>query len=166
MKISILLTSLISFGQCSDMNVNQYNQIEFNNNLLTSIINSKGVSNQVNTFFSNSLNESTGSEPDNWIKYESSEVDMRFDDGEYNLMTGQMEYQLTIINIKSSQYAVKFNGITINVGDNVQVLGTNPPIITYNDGRRSACYKIGSESLAFYLSLNNTITSIQYQYFN
>ncbi|WP_298955208.1 hypothetical protein [uncultured Nonlabens sp.] len=165
--LTIIVFSTSCISQTNDLSVLQYQNIKFDGNLITDIIDTRGSLTQLNQYFNESFNHSTYNEPSYTVIYNTISVELTFKDGERDSNNLISDYQLTNLKLKDSSKSLFINGIALSVGDNINILGAVNSMNDPSTRQKKVVFRIGSEVIRISFNRNtNVITLIEYEYFN
>jgi len=133
--------------------------ISFNGITLGSIIDTKGDPAKVNTLFGMTMEANKSNDPNYfWINFGNDAIGFTFDE-----LIGDLD--LSRLEVKSNQVAVKIGDKIIHIGDSIEKLG-NIKILTQTDGNKVILF-ITKESDGVWISIDfnpttKIITKISY----
>ncbi|WP_213520883.1 hypothetical protein [Nonlabens sp.] len=170
-KLFIILITIISIScnsQTNNLTAYQYQNIKIQNIYLSDILGTGGDSSSLQNLFSDNFTIENGNEPGYWKQFESSSMYCLFQNGVQDEFRNNVtDYQLTNLRIKDDSKTLFINGLIVKIGDNISVLGNVNTMNNPATGEKKVVFRIGSEVIRIsYTTITNTITLIEYEFFN
>jgi hypothetical protein len=168
MKNILIILAFIVFSCSQAQQVNylddyQYSQIQINNKKLTDIRNTKGSFSGMKSIFGSSFILEEKTEPNLGREIFDNNLSFYFED---NTGLGT-NYELLNIAFRTSIPKIRILDKSVGIGDNMNVFG-NIKVISDNQGKRALfAHKTKEDGIIFTLNpVNNTITDVQYIFYN
>lgn len=161
--IFLLACNLPSEAQTNTLTTDQFFEIKFNSIALSDFYDEGPPFNNVNNWLQPNYNSSEGTDPLRRAFWDN-DLYVRYED----YSESGTNYTLAHLRVLDTSVAVLINGITVKVGDNVSILGSDVLIRSNNESNQVIYVPSGVDATSISIEfnkVNNLITGIEYNYY-